>query len=170
MEIGLAELALLSPTVRTHMYPHVRLLLASLTFSGVLGALVAGAGYAAGIWLTAQPPTDPPDNAAIRAVGIVIFVFAPAGSILSLVFSIPASYLQWRNGPFRFLHIAICCLLIAVVVIAFLVLPGASLDLIGLAASALGLFMIGAAGCWKLVFPRIARRPLDTGSDALSSR
>jgi O-antigen/teichoic acid export membrane protein len=136
------------------MYPHGRLFLASIVFSAVLAALVAGVGFLLGVWLASQPPPDPIDNAPIRAVGVTIFVFAPAIGVLSLLLSIPASYVQWGRAPFRFLHIASACVVVAAAVVVPIMQPASTAGSTAAVGAGFAVLFGIAAWCWRMALPR----------------
>jgi len=136
------------------MYPHGRLLLASATFSGVLGILVALAGVVAGLLLWSETPVHPLDDAPIRAVGAIIFVLAPIVAASSLLLSIPASYFQWGRPPFPFLRISLACGLIAAIVVGGVMFDGSSLGSTSTIAVLLAILMTMSAWVWRRALPR----------------
>jgi hypothetical protein len=136
------------------VYPHGRLLLASLTFSGALGALVALAGVVTGVLIWSEPLVDPLDDAPIRAVAALVTLGAPIVAVGSLVLSIPASYFQWGRPPFPFLRISLVCGSIAAIVIGSLLLPGSSLGSTFVIAFLFAILMAVSAWFWRLALPR----------------
>lgn len=136
------------------MYPHRRLLLAALLFSITLGVLIAASGYIAALWLASLPPDDPPDNAPIRAAGVVIYVLAPAAAMFSLALSVPASYLQWNRRRPNFMIVALLCTVLSVCVTAYFTLPGSAISSAVTIAGVLSALSIIAAWAWWLALPR----------------
>ena len=136
------------------MYPHGRLLLASIAFSGVLGALVALAGVVTGFLLWSEPPVDPLDDAPIRAVGAIIYMVAPIVAVGSLLLSIPASYFQWGRPRFPFLRISLACGAISIIVVGALLLTGPTLGSTFVIVVLFALLMTVSAWFWRLALPR----------------
>ena len=65
-------------------------------------ALTIAALVHVGIFLErAEPPTDPPDNAPIRALGLIFVFGIPAAFLLSLLVAVPFTYLSWKRRPIR---------------------------------------------------------------------
>ena len=136
------------------MYPHRRVMLAALALSLSVGVLIAAAGFAAALWLTSVPPVDPPDNAPIRAVGIIIFVLAPASAVLSLVISTPLTYVLWNRGRPRFRSATLGCLLPAAGITVALLSSDSSLDSALLAGATLAVILVAATSIWWRLLPR----------------
>jgi O-antigen/teichoic acid export membrane protein len=135
------------------MYPHGRLVLSALIFSVSLGLLVAGTGWLAAVWLASEPPLDPPDNAPIRAAGLIIFIFAPLVAIASLGVAIPSSYYLWRNPRAFVVVVAGIAVLAAATVVAWSQ-PGSSLGATAIMAALFAALTVLAALSWRLSLPR----------------
>ena len=135
------------------MYPHGRLLLSAFIFSVSLGLLVATAAWLAAVWFASEPPLDPPDNAPIRAVGLVILIFAPVVALASLVIAIPSSYYLWRN-PRSFIVVAAGIGALAAVTIVVWSQPGSSLGATAVMATVFAALAVLAALTWRLSLPR----------------
>jgi hypothetical protein len=136
------------------MYPHVRLLLSALAFSASLGLLVAVAAFVLGL-LEASGVFGPrADDAPLHAVVFLLFVVAPAFAVVSLVLSVPASYMVWRLQWIRFSHVAFAVAIASFAIVAAVLLPGSSILSTTVAGVVLALAAVAAAYIWALSFPR----------------
>ncbi len=88
------------------MYPHMRILLASLAYSFLVAAAIASAAYVSALYLGSLPVTEPIDNAPIRGAGVLLYVGTPLAFLLSMAISIPLSYSAWRQRPIRGARVA----------------------------------------------------------------
>ncbi len=136
------------------MYPHGRLLLSALAFSASLGLLVAVAAFVLG-FLEASGAFGPrADDAPLHAVVFLAFVVAPAFAALSLILSLPASYIVWKLKWIRFSHVAVTLAIASLAIVAAALLPGSSLLSTAVAGVVLAVAAVAAAYIWALSFPR----------------
>ena len=81
------------------MSPFGRIFVASVGFAATLSATLLALTLAYADWLEAHP-VDPPDNAPIRAAGLILVVGAPAAFVVALLLAIPISFRLLRPaGP-----------------------------------------------------------------------
>jgi hypothetical protein len=136
------------------MYPHARLLLSALTFSASLGLLVAAAAVVLGMLEASGAFGSRADDSPLHAISFLVFVFAPLLALVSLVVSIPASYLVWKFQSVRFSHVAVVLAVSSFALVGLATLPGSALLSAAIAGATLALAAIAAAYFWALTLPR----------------
>jgi hypothetical protein len=136
------------------MYPRGRLLLSALAFSASLGLLVAVAALVLGLFEASGAFGSRADDAPLHAVSFLAFFVAPVLTVLSLVLSVPASYLVWKLQWIRFSHVAVTVGIASFAIVASALLPGSSLLSTAVAGVVLALAAVAAAYVWALSFPR----------------
>ncbi len=135
------------------MYPHVRLVLAAMAFSGALGLLIALFGYAVVLWFMSVPPGEPIDDEPIRGAGTIIVMLAPALALYSLALSIPVSYLQWSRPRFHSAAIALGCLVVAMCICGYFFYPRATVPVTAMAVVVLAALLALASIAWRVAMP-----------------
>ena len=150
------------------MIPRHRIFLASAGFAAALAVTVLGLTLAYTAWLNAQPFTDPPDNAPIRAAGLILVAGVPLTFIVALVLAISVTYrLQRATGISKSAVaklVGVSALTVGVV-LAFPASAFASIWSLSYLAAALmvtvlaGLTLTPASICWWFLM----RRPLTNG-------
>jgi hypothetical protein len=79
--------------------PHSRLVAAAATYSLVLALSIMGLALVGLYWLQSEPPVNPPDNAPLRGLGLVMVFGAPMAFAVSLLVSVPFTYISWKRRP-----------------------------------------------------------------------
>jgi hypothetical protein len=136
------------------MYPHGRLLLASGVFSASLGLLIAMSAFIAGLVEASRDRSAFTEDSALHAVSLLIFFVSPAVAILSLLISVPASYIQWRRKHLGTSAIAISSVVLAYALIVPLLLPGSAPVSILIVGGILAISLVASSLLWRAAMPR----------------
>ncbi len=136
------------------MYPHGRLLLASMVFSASIGLLIALASITAGLLEASLDKTTLADDTALHGVSLLLFVVAPMVALLSLAISLPASYVQWGRPIAGTGFIALLATVVSFGIVIPLFLPSAGLLFVLIVGCTLAISLLVAGIVWRAAMPR----------------